>query len=85
MKPWQQQHIQTSPTHLCAGPPIGTYSTLENLTLSAHPPIADGEAVAALPLQLGNFKGQLLLALKLDTMTCNMGVSRCTVSIKGHY
>ena len=43
MKPWQQQHTQTSPTHLCAGPPIGTYGTLQNL--SAHPAIADGEAV----------------------------------------
>ena len=44
MKPWQQQHTQTSPTHLCAGPPIGKYGTLQNL--SAHPAIADGEAVA---------------------------------------
>ena len=37
MKPWQQQHTRTSPTHLCAGPPIGTYSTLQNSSLSAHP------------------------------------------------
>ena len=46
MKPWQQQHTQTSPTHACVGPPIVTYSTLQNSTLSAHPAIADGEAVA---------------------------------------
>jgi len=45
MMPWQQQqHTQTSPTHLCAWPPIGTYGTLQNL--SAHPATADGEAVA---------------------------------------
>ena len=41
MKPWQQQHTQTSPTLLC---PIATYGTLQNS--SAHPAIADGEAVA---------------------------------------
>ena len=44
MKPWQQQHTQTSPTHICAGLPIGTYGTLHNL--SADPASADGEAVA---------------------------------------
>ena len=43
MKPWQQQHTQTSPTHLCAGPPI---RTLQNSSLQAHPAIVDGEAVA---------------------------------------
>ena len=43
MKPWQQQHSQTSRTHVCAGAPIGT---LQNSSLSVHPTMADGEAVA---------------------------------------